>query len=217
MKKIIICIVLLLICPMLVNAACTNADLSQRRALVNNVNVIYEYRMENNIPVFYITVNNLTSDMVLIDGNLKVHKGFSDSGSELIIKTTNTGRYKLEIYSYKCKESMGVKALNLPKYNKYYSNELCVGLEKYPLCQKWSNYVATEEQFAKDIKKIQEDEKKKEEIKQEQNPKEKNFFDKALDLFMDFWWVPLVIVIVSAGIYYFVKNKQKKNEYDFKL
>lgn len=218
MKKVLLLIICLFSFPYVCNAAsCSNTEIGQLSGFTSNVNIVYLVDMKNDSPEFSITITNLTSDMVILDKVAsKVYKGFKN-GDRLDIKTTISGKYAFDIYSLKCKKQIGTKSITLPKYNPYYKDELCNGLEDYSQCQRWSGYNANRTTFENDIKKIQE-KKSKEKVKEETKVVvRKNWYDAFENIIIKFWWAFAIILILLIGLFYVIRNNRKKNEYNFKV
>ena len=217
MKKILFMIICIMSFPYICNAACSNEEIGKISGFSSNVNIVYLVNMKNNVPEFSIYVTNLTSDMALLDKNTyKLHKGFKNGG-RFTITTKSDGKYAFDIYSLKCKVKTGTKSVTLPKYNPYYKDELCKGLEDYTQCQRWSGYTANRATFENDIKKIKEV-KEKEEVKEETKVVvKKSLYKKVEDIILNYWWVMSIVLILLIGLFYIIRNNRKKNEYNFKV
>ncbi len=210
MKKVLFMIALLLL-PIKIYAVqyCDNQDRAALMPYINNVNINYIPTINDDDTVVYtIMINNLTADMVLYDENTKkIYKGFSTQNSEFSIKVEEFGTYNFSILSLKCKEQLGNKSITLPHYNKFYKREECNGLENYAQCKRWSNYVATDEEFNEDIKDLRKELEKKK--KEEKKDREKEIIEKIKDFFVDYWGVFVIIAIVAVGGIYIVTSKKK--------
>lgn len=219
MKKILVLFICLFSFPIISNAvSCTSSELSEATAFSSNVNIVYLIEMNGDSPTFSITLSNLTDDMAVIDKTTgKLHKGFKTTGSSLNIKTTSSGKYSFDIYSLKCKSKVATKAVTLPKYNPYYKDERCKGLEEYALCQRWSGYSGNKATFENDIKKILGQEKVEEEVEEVKVVKENKWYVNLTEILVNYWWAIVIIMILIIGIYYVIRSKRKKNEYNFKV
>ena len=149
MKKILLLLISLFFFPTISYALtgfepefyCKATEQAEISALSANVTINYEITMANDGPVFFITLTNLTEDMILIDKkNLKSYQNFKSTGSEFTIRTTGSGDYDIDIYSKKCKTRVATKSVRLPRYNYFYNDPLCEGLSGYKQCQRWSGY-----------------------------------------------------------------------------
>lgn len=218
MKKIIVLFICFFSFINICNAAtCNNKEIGQVTAFTSNVNLVYLVNMKNNVPEFSITITNLTSDMAIIDKNTsKLYKGFSNGGT-LNIKTTTSGKYSFDIYSLKCKVNTGTKSITLPKYNPYYTDERCKGLEDYAICQRWSGYSANKATFEEEIKKLLETTKKEEEKEETKVVVKKTWYQNFEDIILNYWWAFALLLILLIGLFYIIRNNRKKNEYNFKV
>lgn len=219
MKKLLIFICCLFAFPMMSHAVkCTDEHSNEIRGLVSNVDIFYTIDTSKENPVFSIMINNLTDDMVVFDTvTNKGYKNFDVLGSQLKIDTTVTGNYNFDIYSFACKEKISSKSVNLPKYNIYYKDELCKGLENYPLCQKWSGYSSTRETFEKDIKKIKDDLAKLQKEEEKEEVVKKKWHEVVVDIFLSYWWLLGIVLVLLLVLYYYIRERKKKNEYDFSV
>lgn len=198
---------------------CTASEQAEISAFSANVTIDYEITMASDGPVFYITLTNLTEDMILIDKkNLKSYQNFKPTGSELTIRTTGSGDYDIDIYSKKCKSRITTKTVRLPRYNYFYDDPLCEGLSSYKQCQRWSGYNESRETFESDIQKIKSDLDKPAPEEEEVKPEVKTpWYEQLTDLFIKYWWVGIIAIVFVTFIIYMIRSKNKKDEYDFKL
>ena len=218
MRKILFLIICLVSFPYICNAAsCSNEEIGKISGFSSNVNIVYLVNMKNNVPEFSITITNLTSDMALIDKNTsKLYKDFKN-GDRFTITTKTSGKYAFDIYSLKCKVKTGTKSVTLPKYNPYYKDELCKGLEEYTQCQRWSGYTANRATFENDIKKLKEVQNKEEMKEETKIVVKKSLYKKVEDIILNYWWAISIVLILLIGLFYIIRNKRKKNEYNFKV
>lgn len=219
MKRLGIFLVCLFVFPLVANAAtCNSTNMSNISSLANNVNIVYEVDTSKKTPVFTITLSNLTADMIVFDRNAaKTYKGFANTGSELSIKTNTSGSYSFIIYSKQCKEQVATKSVSLPTYNVFYGDKLCDGLDTCDVCQKWYGSNKDRKTFEQGIQEC----KRKNNIvvEEEEKPVTQNkaWYESLADIFLKFWWAIIILMIVVIGIYYAIRAKQKKNEYNFKV
>lgn len=213
MKKVLFIIALLLL-PSKIYAVtyCDNQDRAALMPFVNNVNINYVPTINDDDTATYkIMINNLTSDMIVYDeATKKVYKNFNTQNSELDIEVTEAGTYKFSILSLTCKDQLSVKSITLPNYNRFYKKEECTGLGNYPICKRWSNYVASEEEFLEDIKDLRDEINQKK--KDDKKNKEKAFLNKIISFLSDNWgFLVIGAMILVGGIYIVIsKNKVKK-------
>ena len=99
------------------------------------------YKISDNKATFDITVANMTNDIYLYDS-------FSDKKyiktGEFVINDFNDGtkyRFFIKSNDKNCKdEVLLTKYITLPKYNPYYGDPICKGIESYELCQRWGAF-----------------------------------------------------------------------------
>lgn len=210
----------LFIFPIVTNAAssCNSATMSNISSLANNVNIVYEVDTSSSVPVFTITLSNLTSDMIVFDKNLgKTYKGFANTGSEISIKTKTSGSYSFTIYSKQCKEQVATKSVSLPTYNIYYGDKLCDGLDDCDVCQKWYGSNSDRKTFELGIQECKKKQNVVVEDEEEPIAQIQPWYEKIGNVFLKYWWAIIILMIIIIGIYYAIRAKQKKNEYNFKV
>ncbi len=197
---------------------CTSQEQSEVMAFAANVTFSYETIVNDNSASYVITVSNLTDDMILVDSTgIKTYSNFKSSGSEIKIKTANTGQYSFDIWSKKCKTRITTKSISLPYFNAYYADPLCKGLEAYPICQKWSNYTATKEQFEKAVQELKKEINAPKDDDEDASEGKKAWYEEITTFFVKYWWALVLVLVLVGFIGYLINRKKKKNEYDFKL
>ncbi len=220
MKKLCVFMACLFIFPLITNAAssCNAQTMSNISSLANNVNIVYEVDTSSKTPIFTITLTNLTSDMIVFDRNAsKTYKGFANTGSEMSVRTKMSGSYSFIIYSKQCKEQVATKSVSLPTYNVYYGDKLCDGLDQCDACQKWYGSNSDRKKFEQSVQECKR--KQNAVIEAEEKPvkQAQAWYESIAKIFLDFWWAIIILMIVIIGIYYAIRAKQKKNEYNFKV
>lgn len=219
MKKKILLIITLLLLHIRVLAftygGCDYSIVSNLKSLVTNVNISYSYRLENNNAYFDITLNNITPEMYFYDVKNKKKYYYSDTiDGEITIKNYigngTTGTYKFystrgECYGF----LLGSKYYTLPKYNKYYGDKLCEGIQEYSLCQKWATVSYNYEEFEKMINKYKNKELDNE-IIEENTQYEKGFFDNLIAFYVKYYHYILIGIIIIFGIVIIINKRKQK-------
>ena len=122
-------------------ASCTYKRISDLKKIASNVNITYTYTIVDNKASFDIRFANLTNDIYLYDSFN--NKKYNVEG-EVILKNYIDGvKYRFFINSNDkdCKdEQLVTRYVTLPKYNIYYGDPICNGIEDYTLCQKWGSF-----------------------------------------------------------------------------
>ncbi len=212
MKKILFIFICLFSFPIISFADCDKTILGNYRKLATNVNVTYEI---TGTPEFVITMTNLHKNMIVYDGN-KIYTSANFPNGVFSYKTTKSGRYNYTIYVKSCGE-IGNKSITLPSYNAYYKDELCKGLENYSICQRWSGYTATRTKFESDIKKIKNQQNLDRKEEEPTTKLEKRWYEQITGIFVKYWWAIIILMLLIIGIYYTIRAKNKKNEFNFKV
>ena len=211
MKKILFIFACLFAFPIVSKAAYSCDEYNK---LASNVNIIYEITYaQNGTPIFVVTMTNLKDGMIVFDGK-KMYNKFANE--TFVQNLTTSGNYNYKIYVKNC-GLVGGNNITLPTYNAYYKDELCKGLEGYSICQRWSGYTANRQKFESDIKKLKEQKKQVTEEQKSEEKEEKRWFEMFAGIFVQFWWLITIIMIVFIGIYYSIRAKEKKKEFNFKV
>ena len=142
MKKVICLFLLLFIPSNFVDAKCMYDDIANLKKLASNVNYSYEYKISNDDAVFNITLTNLVNDIYFVDTNKNIT--YKNKKGELVLKNYKSG--DTIVYNFYPNDpdclntSLYTIRIVLPKYNKFYIEQICKGAEEYSLCQKWSSH-----------------------------------------------------------------------------
>ncbi len=215
MKKIIKLFVLLLVVfPTSTYAyynACNNTDTVKLNKLASNILTNYTYTETTNGIKFKIIINNLNSNLYIYDVNKK--QTYYSTGEITLENYYQKQTVEYKVYSNLpyCKgyyiNSIFVK---LPSYNKYYKDELCVGIEDYKLCRKWINVNLSYDEFKKEIIDYKDRLNKKDDNKMENT---KSIYEVILDFYLDYYYIILPItIILGVTIIFLVKKKQEKED-----
>lgn len=206
-KKILL---LMLIFPISVKAACTSKELTRLKNFSSNINTYYDYNEQDN--KFNVTVYNLSNELKIINENNNNTYQTNDKIGKISIENLNPGDdIKLRAYpkAGECSEYITRTIyVNLPYYNKYYKDEVCKN-NSSNLCSKWVNTSGyTHEEFVNKVKKEQQQE---EIITPEPEPvvNKYGFFD----FLSDFYILILLLIIISGSIAIYYLDK--KSKFDF--
>lgn len=217
MKKILL--ILFLVIPISVSARgktrCDYKLVSNLKKLVSNVDITYTYHINDNDVLFDITLANIQPDMYFIDSNKKTYYYSDTVDGEITIKDAYSGTFKFSFYSNNSEcmnEKLGVKNVNLPEYNPFYSYEECKGIENYQLCKKWSSNNITYNDFVYKTSIYKESLKNNNNL--ENMTTNSNFISDFVTLYLKYFYllVPLTIGLI-VGIYYlfrFIKNRRNR-------
>lgn len=209
MKKILLFSLVLLFPIIKVNALyCSYSDLAYLKKLASNISYYYDYEEINNNVSFKITLTNLQDELYIVDSTSGKRYDYSDK--EITIDGYQSGQIiRYYVYSTKgdCEDVLYTVVVNLPTYNPYYRDEICKGIENYTLCQKWSTHGLSYEKFKERVQSYLEVEKPTEVIEEEPE-EEYNFLDILIDILLDYYYIPLIIVVIGSSIGIYVINKK---------
>lgn len=213
MKKIIIFLVLFLI-PLKISAYCDYDSYNLALKKAGHVNIMTSYEIKENEALFTIKIYNLSSGQTIIDDTTGKQYTFANAVDGAItisnIKTPKT--YKFNVYSEEntCNiDPLSTLYAEVPAYNKYYSDNVCKGIENYKLCQRWSTINMTYDEFKQNIQ-----EYKNSLIKtDEQTDKYKSIFDYILEFYIQYYYyiLPGIIILSVASILIIKKRENKFN------
>lgn len=236
MKRVlkIILFSMFLIIPKIVNAECSNSDISRLQSLASNITYKYDYtemfddKSYGSVD-FTIYLYNITDDMyvsyvpnykstgeVVEDGKINLSK----SNNSSIVKNASTGKsHRFEVYASSNSQCSGSRLLTfyvaIPSYNKYYSSPLCEKAQGFKYCNKWSSVSISEEELIREVNKYLE--KKEEPTKEEK--KEKDSFKEWLYNLVTIlnkyvYFIAIPVIVISAVLIIILR---KKNDYNLKV
>lgn len=210
--KLIIVIMLMMI-PYNVRAynMCSREDTVKLNKLVSNVLTNYSYYETNNGLKFKITINNLNSNIYIYDATKK--QTYYSTGEITLDNYGPNQTIEYKIYSNVpyCKgQYLNSVFVTLPPYNPYYKDKLCLGIEDFKLCQRWSNVNLTYDQFKKEINDYLNSNKKEEIV----NDEYKSIYEIILGIYIKYYYLILPAIIIIGGIVILI-NKQRNSKDEF--
>lgn len=220
MKKIVkICLfIITLILPIKVLGACTVNDKLRYSTLATNITTSYDYVESNDTVTFTITIHNVHKDLVIKDNtNNKTYSSNDKSLNNFILTNLKDGtNYSFSVYaksgdcSYRLFNTIYV---NLPKYNKYYKDSLCEGLDNFGLCQRWGeNGNITYDTFKTKVEEYQKQEVITD-IEEVNNHDDYSLLEQIGDFWAKYYlYITIGTIIILLPIIIVV---DKKNRYDF--
>lgn len=214
----------LLLMPNVVSAegVCDYKTMSDYRSLAGNVNITYSYRMEDDKPVFDVTISNLYDDMYVKDVSLnkKYDKSNFDSNNDIVITGyIDDVQLKYQIYTrnVNCYDQLlSTKYVTLPNYNEFSADAVCIGAEEYSLCQRWGAVSVDYDTFIAKVKAYKERKKSAGEVIDFKH--DKTLLEKIFS-FVGSYYVYLVslIIIIILIIAALKQIFLKKNQFDFNV
>lgn len=214
MKKILLFLIINFIfcsASALTYNGCDYADISKMKSIVTNINLSYDYKIINNEAYFNVTINNLTEDIYFYDTATGKEYYYSDTNNgELVIYNYNitSGSYKFYSTKNNCSRILlGTKYYNFPVYNRYYGSPLCSDIPNYSLCQKWGYVNYSQDEFEKIIYEYKKNKPIEEDVEIEAEYK-KTFFDKIVDIYINYYYYFLGAVILICVVVIIINNKK---------
>lgn len=217
MKKKIFLLLILLLIPIKINAivisGCKTQVLSNLKSLASNVNLSYTYEIKNNNAYFKITINNITDKIYIVDnlGNKYTYNN-SNKGEIITNEYKDINKISFRIYSSvpDCMDDLLItKYINLPTYNIYYNDPVCKGIEDYKLCQRWATQTLGYEEFVQEVNnyKIK---KNTNIVDNNKNANTKGLFDMMFDIYINYYYIILPVLIVVCLSFVYIKNRKNK-------
>lgn len=203
-------ILLFILSPITINGAtCANSDKVKYQSLAKNISVSYDYIEENENTTFNATFTNIPESFYI--KNLDTKQIYNYTGSEMVIGGLEQGKnYRYGIYTTNigCDNTLlYTHYLNLPYYNPYYKDELCIGIENFKYCNKWIKKQVTYEEFRENVEKYLE---KNDSIQKEESIQNSNLFNKIVEIYLKYYILILPIVIIVGII--IIKRYNKKQD-----
>lgn len=157
MKRIFLIIAFVLFIPSIY--ACSYSTKSNQRILASNVNFNVDYRIVNDEAMFKVTITGINKDLYVSFGNNKYYGKDSDT---VVIDNLKAGsKNKFDVYSdtydFCLFGSLNSRTINMPIYNKYYKDKLCLNHQNSDLCYRWNNVNMTYDEFKKTVSKLNTD------------------------------------------------------------
>ena len=188
-----------------VKASCSYTTLANLKKLASNVNVTYTYNIVENTATFNIRFANLTRDIYVYDSYND--KSYYDTG-EIVLNDFKDGtkyRFFIKSNDSNCKdELLMTKYISLPKYNKFYGDPICNGIENYTLCQKWGTFNTTSySDYKNQINKYKASLNKEKVVIDEEK--------KLTFIFKYYLFIFITIIIIGSLLIYYLYKKDKYN------
>lgn len=213
MKKIILAIVLFCL-PLIKTEAfyCSYSEQARLKKMASNINYTYDFVEVNNTVSFKITLVNLRQELYLVDEASK--QPYYYNGEEMVLDGYKSGDIiKFNVYSNVeyCNDLLYTIVITLPTYNPYYSDNVCLGLNNYSLCGRWTKHNYSYEEFVKRVTDYRESLNKPEQP-QEVVDNTRSIWDIVVDYIIEYYYIPLLLIIVGCSVGIYISNK-KSNMY----
>ena len=216
MKKSIFLIVLLFILNINVKAlkygGCDYSSVSRMKALVNNINVYYDYHIQDEKAYFDVTLTNIMPGMRFIDSyNNKTYYYSDTNDGELTITNyaSQSGNYKFYFDNSDCSQVMlGTKYYSFPYYNPYYNDVECDGISDFSLCQRWVSRYYSYSQFVDLISEYKHN--KNNRVENTEPEKVSGFLDIIIDFYLKNYYYILPAIIIVFGLIYVIYRRKTR-------
>lgn len=211
-KKLLVILVVFIFCPKNVKALlCENIDKVRYKDLAKNISYSYDAVEKNGDVKFTVTFSNIPKEFAI--KNVDRNEWYGYKNSELKISNLESNKnYRFDVYVESddgCDNLvMYTFNINLPYYNKYYTDSLCNGIEQYKLCQKWVNTQYTYEEWKRQVNKYRDS--LKQDIQKEEEVKNKSWLEKIVEFYGQTYYIILPLVILIGGITIYVYNKKRE-------
>jgi len=225
MKKILFLVACFFIFPLTSKAydfysdtSCPESTVDAYKKAFDNINVSYSfvgYNTNNKKSYYDLKVTNIHPNVTISINNVK-RTGVTETGYR-VNYTDNL--VVLYIANYRgCSIYALNKDIKLPKYNPFYNREECKGITSEEVCRKWSNSAAkNEKEFKELIEAAKKKQVKNNPVSNTKVKRVKKWYTYISDIFVKYWWAVILVIVFIIGIFYSIRLKNKKNEYNFKL
>lgn len=195
--------------PIKITAQCNNSEIIRRSSLAKNISISYNSIEENGQVTFYITLSNLHPDFYIKDVQNK--KEYYYTSNEIVLYGYKPNiNYRFDVYGVgECNQRLYSHYVNLPGYNPYYSDPICIGVTN-SICQKWVNINYDYDTFAKEVNKIKQKTQEQEKNQVEEEPI--GIYDYIFKLFIDYYYIILPTIIIICLIIIIIQNNKRKKE-----
>lgn len=206
MKKLLLLFILLIVPTIEVHGYyCDYQDVARYKKIASNINYSYEYEEIGGNVVFHVTLVNLDSSLYLVDSKGNNYNYTSNelvvdasSGENLIFYVYPTDEFCTDKYIYSIR-------IQLPTYNKYYNDPICVGIENYTLCNKWSTHNLSYEKFTQNIIEYKKSLEEKPIAVEEE---EKGIIDYIIEFLINYYYIVLIVALVPTIVIVRIRSKQ---------
>ncbi|MCM1370338.1 MAG: hypothetical protein NC181_00395 [Clostridium sp.] len=210
MKKIIFTVLILLF-PIMVNATCDKHEISRLKALASQINMTYDYVEKDGKVTFSVTLHNVNKALKIVDNRTRKEYNSDQEFYEVTLEGfIYGGTYSFNVLSNQkdcLNKSLFIKYYEIPYYNRFYNDPLCVLNSSKQICQKW---VDTSTLSYNDFKKALTNDKQEQKEQQEESD-----YNKIMDFFGKYYYIFLTGIILIALITIFIINK--RNSYNFDI
>ena len=182
------------------------------KALVNNINVYYDYHIQDEKAYFDVTLTNIMPGMKFIDSYDNKTYYYSDtSDGELTITNydSQSGNYKFYFDNSDCPYvKLGSKYYSFPYYNPYYRDAECSNNPEFSLCQRWVSRYYSYSQFLDLVSEYKYNKYGRNENNESENVK--GFLDVIIDFYVKNYYYILPAIIIVFGLIYVIYRRKTR-------
>lgn len=193
---------------------CDYSTISRLKSIVSNINISYDYHIENNKAYFDVTLTNITPDLFFEDSlNNEVYMYEDTNSGEITIRNYSTlsGNYQFYSANKNCYGFvLTTKYYKFPTYNPYYTRDICNDISNFNLCQKWTSVSYTEEEFQKKVLEYKNSLSNKDKNDDQSIEYEPDFLDKVVEFYINNYLYFLGGVIIVFGLIIIISRKNSK-------
>lgn len=191
-------------------SVCDYAELARLKLHASNINISYEYKYDSSLDdvKFSIRFDNLKENIVIEDTNKNTYK-YNGQSSIVLNNFDDGNKYKFTIYTdtTNCiNRTLNIVYVNLPKYNSYYNNSICLSNKDYYMCQMWYQHDLTEKEF---IKKVTDYKNSESEIIDEKN---EDIITTLIDFIIEYYYYFIGSSVIIVLIIVFLRSRE--HEFD---
>ena len=130
----------------------------------------------------------------------------------IVIYNPNGGKTKFNIYSSSCGDIVRTITVNVPKFNQYYLDPLCEGINggQLSVCDKWYNYEVDYDTFVRKVTQYKDSLKDIEEKKKKEE--EEKFVEQIKEFFEEYYLYFVVGILLIIAIVVVIKVRRKRSE-----
>lgn len=206
MKKLLILILLLVIPTIEVQGYyCNYQDVAKYKKIASNINYSYEYEEINGNVVFHVTLTNLNQALYLKDSKANI---YNYTSNEIVVDAKSGENLMFYVYptdTFCDGKSIYTIRIQLPTYNKFYTDPICVGVENYSLCNKWSTHTLTYDKFVEDVKGYKESLNKEAPVQQDE---EKGILYYIIEFLTEYYYLVLIVIVIPISIVAYIRSKK---------
>ena len=196
-KYLLSLISLSLFIPTTIYADCTKEEIDNFKEIQDEYKVTYEFDIDS--KTYDIYINNVYPEKYAFFGELFnfKYKISKTENKKIEVENVPPGKYDIEIISIDPSCEIVLKKINLelPKYNQYYNDPLCEGIEEFVLCQSTYDKDIDYETFVSRIESYK-NSKKEKEAKEANSKNQENEKDNKILKYIEENWLQIAIIVV---------------------